>query len=92
MWECGPAGILSSMPTFLIEHRHADEACGAAFAAWRGFASPLRHGSALSTCAQGGHALWWVVEAADEPAALALLPRFVARRATVLAVEPVSIP
>jgi hypothetical protein len=33
-----------------------------------------------------------VVEAADEPAALALLPRFVARRATVLAVEPVSIP
>jgi hypothetical protein len=80
------------MPTFLLQHRHDPGDCAAAFAAWLGFTSPLRHLPAASTCLVGGHALWWRVQAEDSAAALALLPAFVARRTIPIAIRDVDIP
>jgi len=80
------------MPLFLLHHQHAAAECAAAFAAWTGFDSPLRHRQAASTCLAGGHALWWRVEAADAAAALALLPRYVRKRTSVTGVRDVEIP
>ena len=80
------------MPRFLLQHRHEPPECGAAFAAWKGFDSPLRHAVALASCLEGGHSVWWEVEAADARRALALLPPFVATRTTVTAVSDVAIP
>lgn len=80
------------MARYLLHHRHEPSECGAAFAAWKGFDSPLRREAALSTCLEGGHAVWWEVEAMDGDAALALLPPFVAHRTTVVPVSEVSIP
>jgi hypothetical protein len=68
------------MPFFLLHHQHEAHECAAAFAAWQGFASPLRHSRAPSSCLAGGHGVWWRVEATDHQEALALLPRFVAQR------------
>ncbi|MET0511426.1 MAG: hypothetical protein ABW135_07080 [Thermoleophilaceae bacterium] len=80
------------MPSFLLHHAHDAHECAAAFAAWQGFDSPLRHRRAPSTCLAGGHALWWRVEASDRRAALELLPRFVAERTTPIAIREVQIP
>jgi hypothetical protein len=80
------------MPRFLVHHRHEPCECAAAFAAWTGFASPLRHRLAPSTCLDGGHAIWWSVVAAHDGAALALLPRFVAERTVATRVRDVEIP
>jgi hypothetical protein len=80
------------MPYFLLHHRHPPSDCAAAFAAWAGFDSPLRHRPAPSTCLSGGHAVWWRVHAPDAAAALALLPRYVARRTTPIEVREVEIP
>jgi len=80
------------MPRYLLQHRHEPSECGAAFAAWKGFQSPLRHAVAIGTCLEGGHTVWWEIEAADVGAALALLPPFVADRTRVTAVSEVSIP
>ena len=85
-------GRLAHMPTFLLHHRHAPADCAAAFAAWLGFTSPLRHEPVPSTCLAGGHAVWWRVHAEDSAAALALLPGFVARRTTPIEVRDVEIP
>jgi hypothetical protein len=80
------------MATFLLEHHHEAAECEAAFAAWQGFRSPLRLRSAMSTCLSEDHRLWWRVEAADEAAALALLPRFVAARTAAVRVREIAIP
>ena len=80
------------MPTFLLHHRHAPVDCAASFAAWLGFASPLRHERVASTCLAGGHALWWRVQAVDRDAALALLPAFVGRQTMAIEVRDVEIP
>jgi hypothetical protein len=80
------------MATFLLQHRHDPRDCAASFAAWLGFASPLRHRPAASTCLVGGHAVWWRVQADDQAAALALLPAFVARRTVAIQVRDVEIP
>jgi hypothetical protein len=80
------------MAFFLLHHHHAAPDCSAAFAAWQGFDSPLRRHSAPSTCLAGGHEVWWRVEAPDPPAALALLPPYVARRTRAIAVRDVQIP
>jgi hypothetical protein len=80
------------MPFYLLQHRHEPFECAAAFAAWTGFTSPLRHRVAPSTCLAGGHAVWWSVEAPDRSAALALLPRFVAERTIPTEVRAVEIP
>jgi hypothetical protein len=81
-----------TMPVFLLHHRHRPDECDAAFAAWQGFDSPLRHRSAASTCLAGGHELWWRVQAPDPRRALELVPRFVAERTQPIAVRDVEIP
>lgn len=80
------------LKTYLLCHRHAPRNCPVAFAAWKGCDSPLRHRPALASCATGGHAVWWTVVAADEGAALAHLPPYVARTTEVVPVREVTIP
>jgi len=80
------------MPFFLLHHQHDPAECAAAFAAWTGFDSPLRQRHAASTCLSGGHAVWWRVQAENATAALALLPRYVARRTVPIEVRDVEIP
>lgn len=80
------------MPRFLLHHTHLASECGAAFAAWKGFSSSLRHCRAASTCLAGGHAIWWRVEAPGARDALALLPPYVAERTVVTEVREVTIP
>jgi hypothetical protein len=80
------------MPRFLLLHRHAAAECAAAFAAWRGFDSPLRGGPVASTCLSGEHTLTWRVEASDTRAALGLLPPYVAERTGAARVRDVQIP
>jgi hypothetical protein len=80
------------MPLFLLDHQHRPHECAAVFAAWQGFDSPLRHRRVPSTCLAGGHGLWWRVEAPDQSAALAQLPRFVAERTNATPVREVEIP
>lgn len=80
------------MPDYFLQHKHDPSECETAFAAWRSFDSPLRGSSAPSTCLAGDHDIWWLVEAPDEAAALALLPDFVAARTEVTAVRYVEVP
>jgi hypothetical protein len=80
------------MPCYLVHHRHEPRECGVAFTAFKGHESPLRQQVTLASCASGGHAIWWAVEAATEAEALALLPFFVAERSTVTGVSEVEIP
>jgi hypothetical protein len=80
------------MPSYLLCHRHRADECRFAFAAWRGFASTLRHGATLGSCAHGGHELWWRVEAPDAASALALLPEYVAERTETVRVSEIAIP
>ena len=80
------------MTRYLLCHHHEARECRVAFAAWAGFPSPLRHRPALGTCAQGGHSLWWTVEADSEHAALAQLPEYVAERTDVVQIDEVPIP
>lgn len=77
---------------FLLCHTHEPDECRFAYAAWKGFESPLRHRPALATCASGGHRLWWQVDAADVAGALAQLPDFVADRTEAVEVGEVPIP
>ena len=82
---------------FVLSHRHAPGECGVAFAAWRGFDSPLRHHSALASCPSdvvdgADHLLMWTVDADGPEQALALLPPWLAERADVRRVGNVSIP
>lgn len=80
------------MPSYLLHHEHEPDECPAAFAAWNGFASPLRHHVAASTCLAGGHALWWTVDAPSPGAALALVPPYVRARTSATEVRAVTIP
>jgi hypothetical protein len=83
---------LHQMPRYLVRHRHAREECRFAFAAWKGFESPLRHAEAMSTCEAGDHSIWWEVEAPTEEAALEQLPPYVAERSEAIAAKEVPIP
>ena len=80
------------MARFVLSHRHNPDECAIAIAAWKGFPSPLRHGRPLGSCATGGHCVWWMVEATDERAALALLPFYVAQRTVAEEVQEVPLP
>lgn len=79
------------MKQYLLYHRHAADDCAASFAAWNGFHSDLRRGTAQSTCAFGGHEVWWAVAAETERAALANLPAYVAGRTLAVRVADVEI-
>ena len=58
----------------------------------RGSASPPRNHSALSSCVEGGHEIWWRVQADGPDAALLLLPGYVAARTRPVEVREVPIP
>ncbi|MEX2556441.1 MAG: hypothetical protein WEB06_12535 [Actinomycetota bacterium] len=73
-------------------HQHEPAECKAAFAAWLGFESPLRRTEALGSCIEGGHRIWWTLEASDEAAAYAQFPPFIAHRTELVEVRPVEIP
>lgn len=76
----------------MLSHRHSETECPVAFAAWQGYQSPLRRHPTVGSCVEGGHALWWTVEASSAEDALAQLPPFVAERTEVSAVSEVAIP
>jgi hypothetical protein len=81
----------------MLDHRHLADECRVAFAAWKGFDSPLRHAAAAATCAATGgggdeHRIWWHVEAESEAAALEMLPPYVAERTEASPVREVPIP
>jgi hypothetical protein len=80
------------MSRFLLHHEHGPDECRIAFAAWKGFSSPLRHRLALASCAFGGHEIWWDVEAVSARQALDLLPPFIARRTRATPIGEVEIP
>ena len=80
------------MPQYLLQHSHEPQECGVVFASFKGHESPLRHRATLASCSFGGHAIWWAVDAASEAEALALLPFYVAERATATRVGEVQIP
>jgi hypothetical protein len=80
------------MPTYLLCHRHEPGECAVAFAAWRGFDSPLRHTPTLASCLHGGHEVWWTVEARDAASALTQLPAFLAERCRAVPVREVTVP
>ena len=80
------------MTCFRLHHRHRAEECPVAFAAWQGFASPLRHRVTVASCASGGHEIWWDVEAESAEEALRDLPRFVADRTEAIRVSGIEIP
>ena len=80
------------MPRFLLEHAHSAPECGAVFASFKAFDSPLRHEPAVGSCDFGTHRIWWDVEAASASDALALLPRYVALRTTAIRVGDVRTP
>jgi hypothetical protein len=83
---------LDDVPNFLLHNHHAADDCGVVFAAFRGFASPLRHSEALVSCRSGGHEIWWRTAAQDEAAALRQLPRYVGTNSTATRVDPVAVP
>jgi hypothetical protein len=80
------------MASFLLQHRHSPDECASAYAAWKGFSSPLRGEPTMSSCRVGDHGIWWEVEAGDESEALALLPGFLVDRTVAMRVNPVEIP
>jgi hypothetical protein len=79
------------MNHYLLHHRHPPGDCAAVFAAWNGFESDLRNTDAMSSCVYGGHEIWWWVDAADQPAARSLLPRFVAEMTVIVRVAPITV-
>ena len=80
------------MPRFLLEHRHTALECGAVFAAFNAFESPLRHRPTSASCHFGGHRIWWEVDAASEHDALSRLPAYVAQRTAATRVRATDIP
>ena len=83
--------IFTVVPLFMLRHHHQPEECPSAYAAWKGFESPLRGHQALSSCRGGGHEIWWEVDAVDVADALGRLPGFVAERTTATRVNKVDI-
>ena len=80
------------MPRYVLHHRHEPSECPVAFAAWSGFASPLRGRHAIATCHFGDHQIWWVVSADSEREALEQLPWYLAVRTSAIRVREVPIP
>ena len=80
------------MPFFLLHHRHAPASARLRSPPGRASRALSVTGWAASTCLAGGHSLWWRVQADDAAEALALLPRFVARRTVPIEIRDVEIP
>jgi hypothetical protein len=85
-------GQAPGMTRYLIRNRHDPDECGAVFASFKGHGSPLRHRATLASCRQGGHEIWWTVDAESDENALRLLPPYVVERSTITRVSEVQIP
>jgi hypothetical protein len=83
---------VGGVPSYVLTHRHEPCECRTAYAAWKGFDSPLRRRQTMASCRSGGHLMFWCVEARNEAAALAQLPAWLASRAEVVEVSEVAIP
>ena len=92
MMPAGPFPHDDEVPAFVIHHRHEPAECGAVFASFQGFVSPLRQRPAAASCHYGGHEIWWFVQADTAARALELVPAYVAKRSAVTRVERVVIP
>jgi hypothetical protein len=66
--------------SFLLTHQHEPQECAVVAAALRECSNPLCDHRPCGSCPSGGHRLWWTVTAADQRAALSLLPSYVAQR------------
>jgi hypothetical protein len=86
------SAMLGGMPRYLLEHRHTATECGAVFAAFNAFDSPLRQKPTTGSCHYGDHRIWGEVDAATEREALTRLPRYVAERTTACPVRAIEIP
>jgi hypothetical protein len=80
------------MPRFMLQHVHTARECGAVFASFKAFESPLRHELAVGSCHFGTHRIWWQVEATSGHEALAQLPRYVAERTIAVRVDDIQTP
>jgi hypothetical protein len=84
--------MLGSMPRFMLEHSHTARECGAVFASFKAFETPLRHCVTVGSCHFGTHRIWWDVQAETAGDALAQLPHYVARRTTAILVRDLETP
>ena len=80
------------MARFLLEHTHTALECGAVFASFKAFQTPLRHRATAGSCDFGGHRIWWQVEAETADDALAQLPQYVAKRTSAIEIRDLQIP
>ena len=87
-----PPAYSCGVAEFHLSHCHAPTECRTAYASWRGFESPLRKQETISSCALGGHRIYWTVEAGNPEEAHAQLPPFLAERTEVNEVTAVAIP
>ena len=81
-----------AVPQFMLQHVHTARECGAVFASFKAFDSPLRHQMAVGSCHFGTHWIWWQVEAQSGHEALTQLPRYVAARTTAIRVGEIHTP
>jgi hypothetical protein len=79
------------MATFVLAHAHEQAECQIAYAAWRGYDSPLRGLDAMASCANGDHRIYWTVDADDASEALRQLPPYLAQRTHASEVRRVAI-
>ena len=80
------------MPRFMLQHVHTARECGAVFASFKAFESPLRHEMAVGSCHFGTHRIWWHAEASSGDEALAQLPAYVAARTIAIRVGDIQTP
>jgi hypothetical protein len=76
----------------MLEHEHTARECGAVFASFKAFESPLRHGVAVGSCHFGTHRIWWEVDATTGDEALTYLPHYVAERTAAIRIGDIQTP
>jgi hypothetical protein len=82
--------------SYVLIHEHTPAECAIAYAAWRGFVSPLRGRPVQSTCARHVshppvHEIWWTTQAENAAAALMQVPPYVRDRSEAREVSEVMI-
>jgi hypothetical protein len=92
MYPFAPApSVTVVMATFILAHVHDQAECQVAYAAWRGYDSPLRGLDAMASCANGDHRIYWTVDADNASDALKQLPPYLAVRTHASEVRRVAI-
>jgi hypothetical protein len=91
MFTLAPSPSVAVVATYLLAHTHGESDCRVAYAAWRGYESPLRGQSAIASCASGEHRMFWTVHADNASEALKQLPPYLAQRTQVTEMREVTI-